>query len=86
MTLTVSSATANQFGLFYYGPEKTQVPFGDGLQCVTGSEVFRLEVPTLSDASGNNARVLDYNAPPMNAGTGAPRDGTSVSACQSATK
>ncbi len=53
-------------GLFYYGPDQTQVPFGNGFRCVGGQQVFRLDV---SVASGNVlTHSLDYANPPAAVG------------------
>jgi len=46
----------NQFGIFYYGPNQIQQPFGDGFRCVGGS-VFRL--PPLSTGGGSLSFPLD---------------------------
>lgn len=57
LTLTVSDAAAGQFGLFFYGPNQTQVPLGDGNRCVTGSLV-RLPI-TSTDAFGGASTIVD---------------------------
>jgi len=70
MSLTVSGVPPTQFGLFFYGGDQTQVAFGNGFLCVTGSETFRLQPPTMSDIFGLNTKALDYTQAPMNAGSG----------------
>ena len=55
-----ASPVPNSFGLFYFGPDQTSVPFGDGFRCVTGP-TFRF---LFAIASGNVARQLvDFEAP-----------------------
>ncbi len=51
-----------QFGLFYYGPNQIQIPFGDGFRCVGGG-VHRLGVK-LSSAGGEASWALDITSPP----------------------
>ena len=71
-SLVVQNAVPSQFGLFYYGPEQTQIPFGDGYRCVgagtTGT--FRLNPPLTTDGFGDAIRPLDFTQPPANAGPG----------------
>jgi len=56
----------SQFGLFYYGRDQNQVPFGDGWRCVDG-QVFRL--PTVQiDATGEATWPFDFTSPPEPAG------------------
>jgi len=52
----------DQFGLFYYGPDPVELPFGNGFRCV-GGVVYRLQ-PAVQ-ASGNLLqRVLDLTQMP----------------------
>jgi len=71
-TLLVSGAVPGTSGLFYYGPEPVNLPFGEGVRCVGdgGTGVFRLGPPAVADAQGDALRVVDFTAPPMNAGPG----------------
>ncbi len=50
-------------GLFFYGTQRIQVPFGEGLRCAGGT-TRRLQPPGASDASGVAQRTLDLAAPP----------------------
>lgn len=68
--LTVLGAAATQFGLFFYGPNQTQQPFGNGFRCVGGG-TFRLLPAILTDPSGAAQRTLDFTAPPASTGPGA---------------
>ena len=70
LLLLAAGAPAGQFGLFYYGPEAVQVPFGDGYRCVGGGAtgLFRLYPPVQIDGSGAAAHALDYDNPPTPAG------------------
>jgi hypothetical protein len=73
LVLSVRDGVPNEFGLFYYGPVKTLLPFGDGFRCVTGGvgEVLRIHPAVLMDATGSAQRPLDYQASPMDSGIGA---------------
>ena len=53
-------------GLFFYGTNQLQLPFGDGFQCVGGS-VYRLAAK-IADAGGQLTHLVDYAAPPELAG------------------
>lgn len=67
--LHVDGAIAGQFGLFFYGPNAIQVPFGNGFRCVGGG-VFRLNPPLLPDGIGAASRALDLTAPAAASGPG----------------
>lgn len=62
----------DQFGVFFYGPEVTRTPFGNGFVCVgTGKTgVFRLNPPLQIDAAGTVQRLLDFGQPPAGGGPG----------------
>ncbi len=66
--LHAAGVPPSQFGLFYYGPNQVQLPWGDGFRCAGGG-VYRLGT-VLSDGSGNSTDPLDYTKPPMDAGAG----------------
>lgn len=57
------------FGVFFYGANPTQQPFGNGYRCVA-SPVLRLGVQQAS-VFGDVERALDFAAPPFSAGPGA---------------
>lgn len=63
LTLFCTSAPSSQFGLFFYGPNQTKFPLGDGILCVTGS-IFRLAPPILTTGTGTASRALDITSPP----------------------
>jgi len=71
-TLEVTGAVPGQFGLFYYGPDQIQIPFGDGFRCVGAgaSGLFRLHPPLAVEASGEARRPLDFESPPAASGPG----------------
>lgn len=73
----VGHAPPAVLGLFYYGPESVQLPFGDGFRCVGGGALgtFRLE-PQLTSANGRATTALDFDAPPVGAGPGKISAGT----------
>ena len=66
LRLSARQLPANQFGLFYYGPNAIELPYGDGTRCV-GGQVFRLPVQTI-DGGGEVLRQLDLSSPPQLAG------------------
>ena len=69
--LGVSGARPNGSGLFFYGPNQIQAPFGDGFRCV-GGLTHRVQPVVTADGSGLVTRQLDFTAPPANgAGGGA---------------
>ena len=69
LELHASGAIPNQFGLFYYGAGQTQLPFGDGLRCVSG-QLFRLNPPQMADGSGALVHALDFTSGPAASGPG----------------
>jgi len=69
LVLTASDCPSDQFGLFFYGPNQLQIPFGNGLRCVGGG-VFRINPPQQTGPLGDISRNVDFNAAPMNAGPG----------------
>ncbi|MAF65689.1 MAG: hypothetical protein CMJ84_08535 [Planctomycetes bacterium] len=62
-------AVPAEAALFFYGPNETQMPFGEGFRCVGGG-VFRLDPPIPVGAGGQLARPVDFTAPPANVGPG----------------
>ena len=60
LILTAEDLPSNQIGLFYYGPNQIQVPFGAGNRCIGGT-VSRLNPPVPTDLFGNAFRPVDYN-------------------------
>ena len=73
MTLIVAAAPANQFGVFFYGPEQDAVPFGQGTLCVgAGSTgLIRITPAQQTDFLGTATRILDFGAAPFDSGPGA---------------
>jgi len=63
-------APPHQFGLFFYGPNQIQLPFGDGFRCVGGG-IYRLSPASLTDVFGIIDRHVDFNADPAASGGGA---------------
>jgi hypothetical protein len=72
-TLTAVGAVPGQYGLFYYGAGQTQIPFGEGLRCVSsgGAGIFRLGPPQTVDGAGDLSRPVDFTQPPAGSGAGA---------------
>jgi len=61
-------------GLFFYGQNAAQQPFGNGYRCV-GSPLFRLGVQSAS-VFGDAERTIDFTTAPFDAGAGAITAGT----------
>ena len=68
LVLVATGCPANKPGLFFYGPDQVDLPFGDGRRCVGGA-LFRLPVVN-TGPSGTASHALDYDAHPANAGPG----------------
>jgi hypothetical protein len=64
LRLIALGSVPSQFGLFYYGPQQTQVLFGDGFRCVGsgGIGIFRLRPILQADATGRAHLDLDLTA------------------------
>jgi hypothetical protein len=58
LVISVSGAAASQPGVFYFGDQAVQLPFGDGMRCVGGT-VHRLPVQ-LTDPGGDAAFEVDF--------------------------
>lgn len=67
--LRATGAVPGQHGLFFYGRQATQLPFGNGLLCVGGT-VWRLLPAQAVDAQGQALRALDFGLPPVGSGPG----------------
>jgi hypothetical protein len=59
--LTVDHCPPNHNGIFFFGCYQTQIPFGEGMLCVTG-EQHRLPMVHL-DAQGAGSYALDFTDP-----------------------
>ncbi len=70
LVLLATAAVPGQFGIFYYGTEKIEVPFGDGFRCVAG-QIWRIPPPILADVLGDVMLHVDYDQQPFHAGAGA---------------
>ena len=60
--LTCGNCPADKFGIFFYGPNQLQIPFGDGFRCVGGS-IQRTQV-VQTDSAGSVAFALDLATAP----------------------
>jgi hypothetical protein len=70
LTLIARECPPNQSGVFFYGTQQQEIPFGDGTLCVGGS-FFRLRPVVTMDANGIASLPLDYDGPPLGQGPGA---------------
>ena len=62
-TLEARDVPPNVFGLFFYGPNQVQVPFGNGFRCV-GGMIQRVQPAAQANASGVTTRQLDLLSTP----------------------
>jgi len=62
-TLHASSVVPVQPGLFIYGLNQIQIPFGAGYRCVGGG-VVRLNPAQITTGTGYTSRTLDFANPP----------------------
>jgi len=69
LELIVFGCPANKPALFFYGPTQISQIFGNGVRCAGGA-INRLQ-PQSTDSIGFATQLLDLNAAPFNAGTGA---------------
>lgn len=71
LILTAQGGPPGQPGLFFYGPDEAQLPFGDGFLCVNQGSVgiFRLQIVAF-DLFGNAAAPVNFGAPPVSSGPG----------------
>jgi Tol biopolymer transport system component len=67
LRLQATDCPPNQFGVFYYGLDQIQIPFGDGFRCVGGAQVYRLPVVS-TGPSGVPSHLVDYANPPQPGG------------------
>ena len=69
-TRTAQGAVQRQFAPFFYGPQQTQLPHGDGCRCIGagGVGVFRLGPPQQIAGDGSLTHAVDCGAAPMNTG------------------
>ena len=72
LELQVAAASANMPGIFYFGPNQMQAPFGNGFRCVGGS-VFRLPV-IVTDSFGDGSYEFDFTDPALPTAQIAPGD------------
>ncbi len=68
LTLSANNLPVGTPGLFFYGPNQVQLPFGEGIRCVGGS-LQRLQPPSFAPASGVVSRAVDLANEGITAGT-----------------
>ncbi len=54
----------SNYGLFFYGSNSVQLPFGNGYRCVGGSTLWRLPLVN-SGPAGRASHALDFTDPPF---------------------
>jgi len=64
LTLLCTGCPPNTAGVFFYGPQQTQVAFGNGFRCVGGS--ITRTGPTAASGGGIAARNINFAAFPFN--------------------
>jgi hypothetical protein len=65
-SIGVQGAVPTTQGLYFYGSDELQVPFGNGYRCV-GGQLFRIAA-TVTDAGGNSMLPVDLANPRSEAG------------------
>ncbi len=72
LVLLAGPCPVGQFGIFFYGAERTDVPFGNGHLCISGggAGLFRLNPAVHIAGSGVAIFDVDYSRPPMDSGAG----------------
>ena len=72
LILMATGCPPNKVGLFFYGPNQTDTPVGDGRLCVGsgGLGLFRVSPLALSNASGDASTPLDLTSLPASSGDG----------------
>ncbi|MDP6519666.1 MAG: hypothetical protein QF411_07185, partial [Planctomycetota bacterium] len=66
LILLASYCPSSQYGIFFYGPNQSNIPYGDGNLCV-GGQIQRLPIVN-TGPSGVGAHPLDYTNPPQPSG------------------
>ncbi|MDP6539499.1 MAG: choice-of-anchor A family protein [Planctomycetota bacterium] len=57
LVLVARDLPGGEFGLFFFGSQVTSVPFGNGLRCVDGDELLRLEITPVGGGGVLNVPV-----------------------------
>ena len=66
LTLEAFGGPANQMGIFYYGPDLIQAPFGNGVRCVGAGFLGTYRLPIIQmDLFGDASYTVDWNSPPI---------------------
>ena len=68
--LALDGAPGGSFAMFFYGLGEAQLPFGDGMLCLSplAPGIQRLPGPVVVDAQGQAQKMLDFTAPPLATG------------------
>lgn len=61
-SLEVTGAGFIRPGIFFFGPNQIQAPFGDGFRCV-GGQLYRHRPSVVTDAVGSVQQPLNFNLP-----------------------
>ena len=64
LVLECHEVRPSNFGVFFYGPFQTSVPFGDGFRCV-GGLIKRINPPVNSGPNGIGIKSLNFNQLPL---------------------
>jgi len=71
LTMNADGASSTQPGVFFFGTNQVQNPFGDGFLC-TNQNIERVWPPDFTDGSGSVSRTIGWGAPyagSLNAGS-----------------
>ncbi|MAF66541.1 MAG: hypothetical protein CMJ84_12905 [Planctomycetes bacterium] len=65
-TLEAYGGPSNQLGIFYYGPDLIQAPFGNGVRCIGAGFLGTYRLPVVQlDLFGDASYTLDWDSPPI---------------------
>jgi len=72
LVLGAVAGPSHQLGIFYYGENQTQQPFGEGIRCVAPGLFGTFRLPVIQiDLLGDIAYPVDWSQPPVSTGDGA---------------
>jgi hypothetical protein len=76
LILYCNSIPANQWGIFFYGPEELDHPLGGGTLCI-GAAIYRINPAIQANNNGLAMTFVDLNSGPMGSGPGKITPGSS---------
>jgi hypothetical protein len=65
-TLTVAGCPPNKSGIFIYGSDEAQTPFGNGFLCVSGQVIRRIPPKLMTSSLGTASLPINFTSFPTN--------------------